>query len=557
MIRYTSFVILFFFGMLAEGADWARFRGPNGAGAVSSSDEIPTQWSSDANLAWKTPLPGPGASSPIIVNGKVFVTCYSGYGLARDNPGEIENLVRHLVCIDMKTGEKLWQKNVEVSLPEDPYTGIGVTAHGYASHTPVSDGKKIYAFFGKSGVHAYDLTGKELWQADVGKESDPARWGSASSPIVYENTVIVTASAESQAIVGLDRETGEELWRQEAKGLDGMWGTPVLVEVDENRTDLVMCVAKELWGLDPSNGKLRWFANATGAQQAYSSVVMDGTRVFAFTGRGGGSIALDVKGSGDVSDSNTVWVGGETASFASPVRFQSRLFVVARGILTVVDSKTGKRLQQIRLRGVESSEGRFGSLDYPSPIVIGDRLFYSTGGGQMFVFSLGDEVKQIAVNKVTDEQEKFWGTPAVSNGRMVLRSSHHLYCVANKGESVANADRNLASSTTEKPDAPPASRSGGGPGRSGGRNFDPMSMFNGLDANKDGEVTENELEGNRMADRLRTLDKDDDKVISAEEFRTGISTLFSRGTGGRGNYSNRGSDSRPNRPQRPESSMKP
>ncbi|MDC0274540.1 PQQ-like beta-propeller repeat protein, partial [Planctomycetaceae bacterium] len=292
MIRYTSFVILFFFGMLAEGADWARFRGPNGAGAVSSSDEIPTQWSSDANLAWKTPLPGPGASSPIIVNGKVFVTCYSGYGLARDNPGEIENLVRHLVCIDMKTGEKLWQKNVEVSLPEDPYTGIGVTAHGYASHTPVSDGKKIYAFFGKSGVHAYDLTGKELWQADVGKESDPARWGSASSPIVYENTVIVTASAESQAIVGLDRETGEELWRQEAKGLDGMWGTPVLVEVDENRTDLVMCVAKELWGLDPSNGKLRWFANATGAQQAYSSVVMDGTRVFAFTGRGGGSIAL-------------------------------------------------------------------------------------------------------------------------------------------------------------------------------------------------------------------------------------------------------------------------
>jgi outer membrane protein assembly factor BamB len=456
----------------------------------------------------------------------------------------------------METGKKLWQRDVKASLPEDSYSGIGVTAHGYASHTPVSDGKIVYAFFGKSGVHAFDTDGKKLWNAEVGKESDPAKWGSSSSPIVYKNTVIITASAESQAIVGLDKATGKELWRQEAKGLDGMWGTPTLVDVDGNRTDLVMCVAKEMWGLDPNSGKLRWYADATGAEQAYSSVVLDGSRVYAFTGRGGGSIAIDAGGSGDVSESNTVWEGSTTASFASPVRHKSILYVVSRGVVYVVDAKTGDRVQQLRLRGARQTGGRMGSLDYPSPVVVGDRMFYLNGSGQMFVFAVGDELKQIAINQVTADKEDFRGTPAVSNGRMILRSSKYLYCVADKGETV-KTDENLIAKADDEA-AAGESGTGGRPGGPGGgsRRFDPMSMFNGLDANKDGKVTEAELEGNRMADRLKTLDKDGDKVISKEEFRTGISTLFSQGGGQRGgNYAGRGKDTRPVRPQRPEASQ--
>ncbi len=285
-------------GSLVHAEDWPRFRGPSGNGVAVDSDSVPSTWSPSANLNWKSKLPGPGASSPIIVDGKVLVTCYSGYGLSQENPGNIENLVRHLVCFDLATGEKLWQQDVPVSLPEDPYSGIGVTAHGYASHTPVSDGQNVYAFFGKSGVHAFDLDGNKLWDAQVGKESDPAKWGSSSSPVVFDDTVIITASAESQAIIGIDKATGKERWRQEAKGLDGMWGTPTLVKVDGDRTELVMCVAKELWGLDPASGQLLWYADATGAEQAYSSVILDGKRVFAVTGRGGGSIALDAGGRG-------------------------------------------------------------------------------------------------------------------------------------------------------------------------------------------------------------------------------------------------------------------
>ncbi|MDG1513731.1 MAG: PQQ-binding-like beta-propeller repeat protein [Mariniblastus sp.] len=555
----------------AVAEDWPRFRGPMGSGVANSGTAVPSTWSPKANLAWKVEMPGPGASSPIIVGNKAFVTCYSGYGLDQSNPGELENLVRHLVCVDMQTGKQLWQKDVKVVLPEDPYSGIGVTAHGYASHTPVSDGKNVYAFFGKSGVHAFDMDGNKLWSAEVGKESDPTRWGSSSSPIVFENLVIVTASAESQSIVALDKSSGKEVWRQEAKGLDGMWGTPALVKIDDKRTDLVMCVSKELWGLNPKTGKMRWLADATGAQNAYSSIIQDGSRVFAVTGRGGGSVAVDAGGSGDISKTNTVWTGGVSGSFASPVRHESKIYAIARGIVTVMDTDTGEQLERLRLKGGEQTGGRFGSLDYPSPIVVGDRLFYMNGSGQMYVFALGDKMEQLAVNKVTNDKEIFWGTPAVSNDKLVIRSSENLYCVADKGQDVEPQAENESGSEPEtEPRAGggrPAAGSGAGGGRpsggsrpGGGQSFDPMSMFNGLDTDKDGNVTSAELAGNRMADRLKTLDKNSDDVISKEEFSTGISTLFSRGgsggssrggsRGGAG-YGGRTQDSRPERPLRP------
>ena len=532
--------------------DWPRFRGPDGQGVAADSESLPTAWSPNANLGWKTQLPGPGASSPIIIGGKAFITCYSGYGLDQQSPGEIENLNRHLLCADVKTGKILWQKDIKAALPEDPYSGVGVTAHGYASHTPVSDGKHVFAFLGKSGVYAYDMDGKEIWHADVGKESDPTKWGSSSSPILYNDTVIVTASCESQAIVGLDKTTGKELWRQEAEGLDGMWGTPTLVRVDKDRTDLVMCVAKELWGLDPENGKLRWYADATGAQHAYTSVITNKNRVFAFTGRGGGSIAIDAGGSGNISETHTAWTGRDNSSFASPVRHNGKLYLIARGILTVVDEATGKSVKKLRLKGAKKTGGRFGTLDYPSPIVADNKLFYLNGAGQMYVFELADEPKQIAVNQVTHDKEVFWGTPAVSDGKMVLRSAKHLYCVMNKGETVSDEDANNAKGEIKEEEA----EEGGG--QQGRRRFDPMDMFKRMDTDKDEILTEEEYSDSPLADRMKTLDKDESGGISKEEFQSGISGLFrrgeggSRGGGGGGMFGRQGEDTRPDRPQRPQ-----
>ena len=548
MIQKTTWalsLLLLCSTVMAE--DWPRFRGPLGNGV--STSPVPTAWSPKANIAWKAEMPGPGASSPIVIGNKAFLTCYSGYGLTKENPGKLEDLVRHLVCVDVTTGKKLWQQDVPVQLPEDPYTGIGVTAHGYASHTPVSDGKHVYAFFGKSGVHAFDMEGKKLWDAQVGKESDPTKWGSSSSPIVYKNMVIVTASAESQSIIALDKDSGEEIWRQEAEMLDGMWGTPALVKVDDERMDLVMVVAKELWGLDPETGKMRWYADATGAQHAYTSVIQDGKRVYAFTGRGGGSLAVDVGGEGNITESNTVWTGQDTASFATPVRHKDKVYLVAQNIVTTVDAKTGERLGRLRLKNAMRMGGQFGSLDYPSPLVIGDHLYYMNGSGQMYVFKLGDELEQVSVNRVTSEKETFWGTPAVSDGKLLIRSSKALYCVADKGDKVNPDDNKPTGPTAEQ--APPR------------RRFDPMEMFAQMDSNKDDKLVESELANNRMKDRLMTLDKDKDNAISKAEFESGIRTLFTRGgrgggrrgggrSGGGGRRGYDQQDSRPDRPKRPK-----
>jgi outer membrane protein assembly factor BamB len=395
--------------------------------------------------------------------------------------------VRHLVCVDLNTGETIWQKDVKASLPEDSYYDTGVSSHGYASHTPVSDGINVYAFFGKGGVYGFDMNGNELWHAEAGKESDPPKWGSSSSPIVYNDTLVVTASAESQSIIGFDKATGKKLWQQEAKGLDGMWGTPALVKVDESRTDLVMLVAKELWGLDPENGKLRWYADATRSQQAYASVILHGTRVFAFSGQGGGSLALDAGGSGDISDTNTVWTGMVNATYASPVRHQSKLYVVSRGVLSIVDTRSGDRLKQIRLKGAKQTGGRFGSLDYASPVIAGNRLFYLNASGQTYVFGLGDDVQQLAVNEVTADREIFWGSPAVSDGRMILRSSKHLYCIADSGDTVERSKMAVAKSDVANSKPPPGALRGGGPQsrRRSSQRVDPASMLKGNDTRPD------------------------------------------------------------------------
>ena len=382
------------------------------------------------------------------------------------------------------------------------------------------------------------MDGNHLWQADVGQESDPAKWGSSSSPILHEDTVIITAAAESQSIVGLDKATGNELWRQPASRLDNMWGTPSLVVIDENRTDLVMCIPGEIWGLDPNSGKLRWYAETAQAEQVDTSAVTNGTRVYAFSGRGGGSIAIDAGGSGNVTKSKALWTGPTTARFSSPVRHGSQLYLISRRVLTVIDANTGKRIDQVRLQGARRKEGRSGGDNYSSPIIQGDRLFYPNGSGQVFVFALGEEPKQLAVNPVTTEPEMFGGSPAVSDGRLLLRSNKHLYCITDFGQKVNSSQIVIAQEEQEEPDEEQDSRR-----RTGGRRrIDPMNLFTRRDTNNDGELTEDELSSGSVSQRIAGLDKDGDKVVTKEEFRAGAATISRRRSGA----------SRPQRPERPE-----
>jgi outer membrane protein assembly factor BamB len=441
--------------------DWSRFRGPDGSGISQESAAFPTKWSPNANVAWKLDLPGSGVSSPIVVGSKIFVTCYSGYGLSRENPGDMKNLVRHLVCVDFQTGEKIWQKDFPATTPEDPYTGAGVPAHGYASHTPVSDGKHVYAFFGKGGVYAFDLDGEQKWHATVGTETDPWAWGSSASPVLHDGLLIVVAAAESQSIIGFDAATGKEVWRQEAAALDGTWGTPTFVSAEGGTKEMVLGVPKEVWGLDPATGKLRWFAEVNGAEQANSSVIVNDGVAFSFTGRGGGSAAVKIGGKGEVTEANVVWKGRDTDRFGSPIMYNGKLYLFANGMLNTIDPTTGERVSQDRLEGVaRRGGGMMGSLDYASPIIAGGHLYYINGAGQMFVFSLGEEAEQLSANRVTNDSETFGGTPAASQGSLIFRSDKRLYCVKDMGQTVNDTDNAVEEA--------PADEAGPGGGRPGG-----------------------------------------------------------------------------------------
>jgi outer membrane protein assembly factor BamB len=443
-------------GVSTVGAgDWSRFRGPNGTGVSEDTAPAPDHWSPTENLKWKVDLPGPGSSSPIVVGDRVYLTCWSGYGVDRSgDPGSPSELKRHLMCFDRTNGQTIWDKVIDPYLPEDNYGGM-FAEHGYASHTPACDGERIYVFFGKTGVLAFDLEGNKLWQTSVGTESDPRGWGSASSPVVYKDLVIILASAESEALVALNKMTGEQVWRQEAQGFGGTWGTPVLIPVDDKRTDLVLGVPGEIWGFNPNTGKLVWSCEAMPNNSFCSSVVTDGKVVYAIEGMGGGSIAVRAGGKGDVTASNVVWQGSDNNRISTPVLHEDRLYFFSRSVANCIEASGGKRVYQARLtrngeapssspqaeeprqfgggRGFGGRGGRggpSGGQDYSSPVIADGKLYFTSRGGDTYVIRLGEKFEQISINRVTTDTEDFSGVPAISNGEIFIRSNRRLYCVA-------------------------------------------------------------------------------------------------------------------------------
>ena len=344
----------------SNAEDWRGFRGETGDGAALAGTTVPTEFSDTKNIKWKVEVPGAGASSPIIVGDKVILTCYTGYGISRDEVGEMDNLKRHVICYSRTDGKKLWQKDFEPYLPEDPFSGMGVPEHGYTSSTPVSDGKNVYVFFGKSGVVALDLEGNELWKTSLGTGSGKMKWGSGASPVLADDVLIVNATDESKSVVGLDKNTGKELWRNE--GLENIWGTPLVVDQNGEKT-VVISVPLEVWGMDPETGKLDWYVtNGVSDNSVSTSPVLSGDTVIAMGGRSGASVAVKLGGKkgADVTDTNTVWKGKAVTRIMTPVVSGGYLFGSSRGIMTCVDAKTGKEVYKERIpsNGGSSSKSK-------------------------------------------------------------------------------------------------------------------------------------------------------------------------------------------------------
>ncbi len=412
---FALIVVLFAFA--AMGADWNRFRGP-GAMGVSQEKDLPSTWSSKENVVWKTELPGPGASSPITVGDRVYITAYSGYGLEA-NEGDQENLRRHLLCLDRASGKVLFSKEFEPKLPEHKYQGEG-SYHGYAASTPASDGERLYVFFGKSGVYCFDLEGKELWRTDVGEGLN--RWGSGTSPILFGNLLIINASVESSSLVALDKMTGDELWR--ADKVRAAWNTPLLVEAANKRTELVVSTNSRLLAFDPKDGQPLWNSDGVHRYVCPSVVAHDGV-VYALGG-GHTSLAVRAGGEGDVTESHGVWRTARGSNVSSPIYHQGHLYWTRDGAsVCCQDAATGEMVYQQRL---QPGAGRIWS----SPVLAGGKLYFVSQHKGTFVVAAKPEFELVAHNVLEEDDSRTNASPAVSNGQLLLRTDRFLYCIGNK-----------------------------------------------------------------------------------------------------------------------------
>ena len=410
---------LFAIGSL-KAEDWSRFRGQDG-NAASDEKNLPSNWSASEGVAWRTELPGPGSSSPIVAGERVFLTCYRGYGTSDSRGSSQENLERLLVCVNRADGKLLWQAAVKAVLPEDSYNGF-ITQHGYATSTPATDGERVYAFFGKSGVVAFDMDGKQLWQTSVGTGSAPMGWGTGTSVVLHKDTVIVNAAAEGRAMVALDKATGKEVWKAAADAMSGSWSTPLLVDAGEGKLDLVVSVPYEIWGFNPDTGKLRWHSEGIPERTICPSVVAKDGIVYAIGGRSGATVAVRAGGRGDVTATHLVWRANEGAYVPSPAIIGEHLYWASdRGVMICLNAKDGKTVYKERLPS--------GGQTYASVVSADDKLYVVTRDKGTVVLAVGPEFKVLAHNQLDPDAGTFNSGPVPSRGQLLLRSNKYLYCL--------------------------------------------------------------------------------------------------------------------------------
>jgi len=408
---FSGMCLMFVIGLLPQATladDWPQFRGPGSLG-ISQAKNLPVTWSDTENLVWKTAMPGSGSSSPIALGGKLYLTCYSGYGLDQDG-GSLEDLMLHLVCVDGSNGNIIWEKKIKPAQPESKR----VRDHGYAAQTPATDGKHLYVFFGRSGVFKFDLNGEKIWQTSVGTGTHG--WGSGTSPVLYKNLVIVNASIESGSLVALDKESGKEIWR--APGMKRSWNTPHLVTTPAGRQELAVTVEGFVFGFDPASGKELWRCEAI-PDYICPSIISHNGILYAIGGRRSKTLAIKSGGRGNVTNTHKLWQADVGANVSSPVVHDGHLYWTSdrnkTSYCVSLDDGSTKYAQDVRVD------------PYASTLLADGRLYVVTRYGGTLVLAAKPEFEQLAHNKLSDKSV-FNASPIVCNGNLILRSNKNLYC---------------------------------------------------------------------------------------------------------------------------------
>lgn len=398
--------------------NWNHFRGNDLQAVAENARGLPTEWSDEKNVVWKTPLPGAGTSSPVIYGDRVFLTCHTGYGLNQDSPGNMDDLERFVLCIDRKNGKILRKKKIESFLPESEYRSR-MLWHGYASSTPAVDAERVYCFFGKSGVVALDHDGKHLWTEKVGDKHHG--WGSATSPVLYKDLVIVNAFVESGDLVALNKNTGKVVWR--LSGLKESWNTPILVKTENGQTELAVGIFGEIWGVDPDNGKRLWECKGPNWYIVGTMACHDGV-IYCTAGSQYETVAVKAGGRGDVTESHLIWKARKGSNVSSPVVYNGHVYFAHenRGTAYCLNAKSGEVVYEERFpRGMSEM--------YSSPIIADGKIYYLARNGVAAVVKVGPQFEVLSLNRFESDRSIFNAVPAISHNQIFLRSNRFLYCL--------------------------------------------------------------------------------------------------------------------------------
>ncbi|TWU65433.1 PQQ-binding-like beta-propeller repeat protein [Crateriforma conspicua] len=405
--------ILLFHGALAWSDDWQQFRGDDGS-ATSSQGSLPVQWDAATSVRWKTDLPGPGGSCPIVLDDLVVVTYYDGYGIDEDSPGDLQDLSRHLAAYRRSTGDHVWTVDFPSDGGDKPFEGFQAL-HGYASSTPVTDGQDIYVFLGCSGVAAVSKDGQKRWQVSVG--DGVHGWGSGTSPVLFDDLVIVNASVESGSMVALNKSDGTEAWRVD--DVQRSWSSPLLVDVGTGTQELVLADKGRLRGFDPSTGKTLWTCPFVDDYICPTPISHDGI-VYAIGGRRNTAVAVKAGGRGDVEP---LWEARAGANVPSPVYHDGHLYFLNErsGLAFCLNAEDGEIVYRERL------SPRPGTV-YGSPLLAEDQYYVVTRDSGTFVIAAQPEFQMLQHNDALDDS-RVNASPVPAGSEILVRSNDALYCL--------------------------------------------------------------------------------------------------------------------------------
>jgi outer membrane protein assembly factor BamB len=391
-----------------EGAKyWPRWRGPSGQGYVAPAKYVNT-WGPSRNVKWRVAVPGAGNSSPIVWGDRIYLTA------AQNNGARLS-----LIAFNRADGKQVW----EAVVPTDGKIESVHQKNGHASATPVTDGRMIYASFGRHGLAAFDMSGKIVWHRPFGLIDN--YHGPAGSPVLYKDRIFLYQDhegtpAQRAFVAAFDAKTGRTIWETPRSETVG-WGTPVVVSTG-TRDELIVNSQRRVASYDPETGKELWTVRGMTFEVIPTPVVGEGL-VFTSSGRAGPTYAIRPGGSGDVTTTHVVWSTPKGSPFVpSALVHDGLLYLVndMQSILTVYEAKTGALVYQGRM-GVAQREG-FSA----SPVVVNNELYFTNDDGETFVVKAGREFALLHTNSLG---ERTLASPALVDGVWYWRTAGHLVAI--------------------------------------------------------------------------------------------------------------------------------